>query len=248
MMEHNISQSAQDDRFVFCNYKTDKECQRMKKHLVGLAAMVLMFGISGCAKEPVEEIRLTRTAVEAVVQEDGEKYAAEELLILKKDVAKAMDEIRIQNDSFLKDFDQAKQMLAKVTIDSEQLKPVIASRKEEARQKAVAAQESAYASITQAGDLLSVAPEGKGSSAEIEAMSADLKGLFESMPEVRELIDSGDYASAAIKAVAVSEIADQISAEVKQALEKVALEQAERERIARENAVKATKEKRTSRK
>jgi ABC-type transporter Mla subunit MlaD len=177
--------------------------------------------LAGCAKQPTEEINASKAAVQAVVTDEGEKYAAEETKKLNDDLNAALAEVKAQDQKFLKNYDKAKGMLSQIKTDAETVKATIPARKEEAKNKAVASMEAAKAAIDEAKGLLGKAPRGKGSSADIEAMKADLKGLEESLPEAQGMFDKGDFFGANEKAAAVKDKAAAISAQVNEAIEKV---------------------------
>lgn len=203
----------------------------MKKQVGSmLVALMLLSGIVGCAKQPTEEISSSQASVETAVQEGADVYAKAELQSVEQDLKAAMDEVAVQDKKIFKNYDKAKQMLAKVKSGSEQIKTVVVTRREEARQKAVADLGAAQSAIENAKNQLSMAPKGKGSSADLAAMEADLTGLNEAVLGVQPLIDAGDFAGASEKAGAVSLKANDISAQVTLAMEKMA----EQKRLAAE--------------
>lgn len=184
-------------------------------------SVILMFMFTACSKQPAQEITAAKSAVDTVISEGAEKYASEDAKKLNADLTAAMDEIKTQDGKFMKNYDKAKGMLAKVKADAETLKTGLAAKKEEAKKNAVASQEAAKAAIDEAKTLLSKAPKGKGSSADIEAMKADIKGIEEAFPDVQKLIDAEDYVAASDKANAMKDKAAEISGQIKQAMEKV---------------------------
>jgi ABC-type transporter Mla subunit MlaD len=184
----------------------------------GLAALVLFVG---CSKQPTQEIETTKMSIESVMSDGAEKYAAEEAKSVNDEYNAAMDEIKAQDGKFLKNYDKAREMLAKAKTDSENLKSGLAAKKEEAKNNAIAAQEAANTAVNEAQALLSKAPKGKGTSADLAAMAADVKALEESLPEVQQAIDSEEYAMAAEKANTIKDKATGVTDQITQALEKV---------------------------
>ncbi|MEW6109523.1 MAG: hypothetical protein AB1632_10215 [Nitrospirota bacterium] len=180
-----------------------------------------MFIFVSCSKQPAEEINAAKTAVDTVITEGAEKYAPEDAKKINDELSAAMSEIKAQDGKFLKNYSKAKEMLVKVKADADALRSGLAAKKEEAKNNAVAAQDAAKAAVEEAKGLLSKAPKGKGSKADIEAFKADIKGLEESLAEVQSSIDTEDYAVAADKANAIKEKAAAVSEQVKQAMEKV---------------------------
>jgi len=194
----------------------------MKKSIV-IFLVVVMAGLLliGCGKQPTEDINAAKSAVDTVIAEGAEKYASEDAKLLNDELTAALDEIKIQDGKMMKDYGKAKEMLAKVKADAEELKTSLPMKKEEAKNNALAGQEAAKTAIEDAKKLLSKAPKGKGSRADIEAMKADVKGLEESLSEVQAAVDAEDYATAAEKARSIQEKAAEVSSQVTQAMEKV---------------------------
>jgi len=194
----------------------------MKNALKLLAlSMVTIFLLVGCAKLPTEEINAAKASVDAVVAEGAQKFAAEDAKKLNDSMQAAQDEIKVQDGKTFKDYAKTKELLAKVKADAETLKAGLAAKKEEAKKNAAAAQEAAKASVADAKALLAKAPKGKGSKADIEALKADLKGIEDSMAEIKTANDSEDYNAAIEKSNAVKGKAAAISDQIKKAMEKV---------------------------
>lgn len=186
-----------------------------------ILGMLTVFLVAGCGKQPTEEINAAKASVDAVVEEGAQKYAAEEAKMLNDEMQAAQDEIKIQDGKTFKDYAKAKELLAKVKADAETLKAGLAAKKEEAKNGAAAAQEAAVAAITEAKTLLESAPKGKGSKADLEAFKADLKGIEDSLAEVKTANDSEDYGVAIEKSNAIKEKATAISNQVNEAMAKV---------------------------
>jgi hypothetical protein len=194
----------------------------MKKTLKFLAlSVVTIFLLVGCAKQPTEEINAAKASVDAVVAEGAQKFAAEDAKKLNDSMQAAQDEIKVQDGKTFKDYAKAKELLAKVKTDAETLKAGLAAKKEEAKKNAAAAQEAAKTSVADAKALLAKAPKGKGSKADIEALKADLKGIEDSMTEIKTANDAEDYNVAIEKSNAIKDKAAAISDQIKKAMEKV---------------------------
>jgi len=190
-------------------------------HKILVLGLVVTFLFASCAKQPAQEVTDTRAAVEAATKEGADVYAAEELKKLNDDLTAALDEVATQDKKFLKKFGTAREMLAKVKTDAEALKATIPAKKEAAKNAAVTAQTEARAALDEAKALLEKAPRGKGTRADIEAFTADLKGLEDSFPEIQAAIDREDYFGASNTAASIKEKAASIAEQIKQAIEKV---------------------------
>jgi len=194
----------------------------MKNTLKYLAlSMVAIFLFAGCAKQPTEEINAAKASVDAVVAEGAQKFAAEDAKKLNDSMQAAQDEIKVQDGKTFKNYAKAKELLAKAKADAETLKAGLAAKKEEAKKNAAAAQEAAETSVKEAKGLLAKAPKGKGSKADLEALKADLKGIEDSLAEIKIANDSEDYSAAIEKSNAIKEKAAGISDQIKKAMEKV---------------------------
>jgi hypothetical protein len=193
----------------------------MKKISVMLLGLALVVSLSACGKQPTEEISATRASIDAAVSEGAEKYTPEDLKLVADQMAAAEAEIKVQDDKFIKNYDNAKQMLAKAKADADSLKIKIATVKEEMMNSATVLLGEATAAVAEAKAALETAPRGKGSLADIEAMKADVAGLEESLTEIQPLIDAGEYASAVEKATAIKSLAVAVSDEIKAVQDKI---------------------------
>lgn len=184
-------------------------------------ATVAAVMLTGCAKPPTEELAATKAAIEDATKAGAPTYGPQELASVKDQLANAEKEIKVQEDKFFKNFDAAKAMLAKAKTDAETLKAAIPARKEAAKKEAIAAEADATAAIAQAKALLATAPRGKGTRADIMAFEADLKGIEDSLAEIKPLMDAENFFGARDKAKSITERAKAITTEIGAAIEKV---------------------------
>ncbi len=180
-----------------------------------MAGLVIAFLLSSCAKPPTQEMDAAKAAVEACRTEQADLYAADEFKKLSDDLQAAVDQVTA------KKYKEAKQALIKIKADAEALKATIPAKKEAAKNEALALQAEVRKALDDAKALLEKAPKGKGTKADIEAFTADLKGLEDSFPEIQAAIDKGDFLGAKSKALAIKEKAVSISDQINQAIEKV---------------------------
>lgn len=192
------------------------------KNLFRVFALVALFAFlfAACGKQPTQEMDNAKAAIEKIAKE-GEIYAKDELKKLNDDLTAATDEVSAQGKKLFKKFGKAKEVLAKIKTDADALLPVIATRKEEAKNNALTAQNEAKAAFEEAKALVAKAPRGKGTAADIEAFKADLKALEASLTEVQQAIDGENYPGASDKANAIKEKAAGISDQIKKAIAKV---------------------------
>jgi len=194
----------------------------MKKILSYMLIAALAIFTVSCAEPPTKEMEAAKVSVDAVIAEGGEVYAVNETKELNESYAKAMEEVKVQDDKFFKDFKLAKELLAKVSEDAAALEQVIPARKETAKKNAELALSTVEAKIAETTVLLASAPKGKGSDMDIAAMQHDLSGLEESLNEVRKMIQSENYLPVPDKVAPIQLKVTEIAAEIQTAIEKKA--------------------------
>jgi len=179
------------------------------------------FLVTGCAKAPTQEMTEAKAQVEASATTDAQTYAAEELAQLNSELKAAEEEVKVQDDKWFGNFDKAKEMLAAIKPAADNVSAVAATRKEEAKNAAIAAQSEALAAIEAAKALVAQAPTGKETKAEIEMIKMDIAGIEESLAGIQASIDQEKYSEATDSATVIKDKATSISNEVTAALEKV---------------------------
>ncbi|TAL18318.1 DUF4398 domain-containing protein [bacterium] len=189
----------------------------LKSLVIAVAAVALL---AGCAKPPTQELAAAKAAIDAGVAMQAPVYAPEELAKVKKDLAGAEAEIKVQEEKFWKNFDNAKAMIVKVTADAEAIKAAIPARKEAAKKAAIEAEAAAKVALEEAKALLAKAPKGKGTRADIEAFAADLKGVEDAMPQVAAKIAGEDFFGASDSANSLKAKAMSVSEQINAAIEK----------------------------
>jgi hypothetical protein len=182
--------------------------------------LVLAIALTGC-KAPQAEIDNAKAAIEAVTKAGADKYAVDELKAVNDSLQKAMDEIAVQDKKFFKKFGPAKEMLAEVLKQADDLKAALPAKIEAAKNMAVQLQGETQAAIDEAKALLAKAPTGKGTKKDIDALKADLDGAVASFPDIQTAIDAADYMAAQDKAKSIKTTVDMVIEQVKAAIEKV---------------------------
>jgi hypothetical protein len=205
-----------------CKINNGEEKKMNKKRVIYLALGVMILALLlGCSKKPEQELSDSKTELETVAAEGGEKYAKEEINVIQNEMTAAMDEMAVQDGKLFKNYDKTKEMLAQVKAKAETLREEIPARKEKAKTEAQAALDAATQAVNDAKALLAKAPKGKGSMADIEAFNADVQGLESAMTEAQDLMTGEDYFVAMDKANGVKDKATEISTQITEALEKV---------------------------
>ncbi len=190
-----------------------------RRDLAGAVVVgVLVLG-AGCAKRPDAEVAAAKSAVEQARSAGAPEYVAEAFRGAETGLQKAQEEIKAQDDRFAltRNYDKAKESLARVKADAEKVRTDAGAAKEQAKVEAEAARTDAQAALGTAKALLAKAPKGKGTKADIEAMGADLKAAEAALGDVRTALDNQDYLGAKAKAVSAKDKAAAVSAQVQQA-------------------------------
>lgn len=213
----------------------------MKKTILSLLIAAVAFLVVGCATPPTKEMEAAKTALETVVAEGGQKYAIQEVNALNEDYAKALAEIKSQENEFLKDYKAAEALLKKVIEDATAAQQLIPGRKETAKKNAELALTATQAKIAETAALLAEAPQGKGSEMDIAALQQDLNGLNEALAEVTGMIQAENYLSVPDKVAQIQTKAGEIAAEIKAAIEKRAAMENERKEAEARKAAEAKK-------
>jgi len=184
--------------------------------------LLVLFVLAGCGSQPAQEMQAAKASVDAATADGGEKYSAPEMKNVSGELNAAMEEIKTQDAKWFKNYDKAKELLAKAKSDADAVKTALPAKKEAAKAEATTNLTAATEAVKAAKAALAKAPKGKGSAADLEAMKGDVQGLDAAIAEVQPLIDSQDYAAARDKAASVKAKAEQVSGAVTAAMEKVA--------------------------
>jgi len=198
-----------------------KEEYYMKRLLISLTLiMAMLVVLTSCSKQPTQEMGDAKAAIDAVIADGGEKYANDEVKALNDELTAAMDEVKVQDGKFIKNYDKAKEMLAKVKSSADALYAELPARREKAKNDAIVALDAATSAVSNANMMLAKAPKGKGTKADIEAMRADVAGIEAALTEAQGMIDNGDYLDATDKANGAKIKADEVADMISQAMAK----------------------------
>jgi len=198
-----------------------KEEYYMKRLLISLTLVLAMLVVlTSCSKQPTQEMGDAKAAIDSVIADGGEKYANDEVKVLNDELTAAMDEVKVQDGKFIKNYDKAKEMLAKVKSSAETLYAELPARREKAKNDSIAALDAAKTAVSNANMMLAKAPKGKGTKADIEAMRADVSGIEAALTEAQGMIDNEDYLGATDKANSAKVKADEVADMISQAMAK----------------------------
>lgn len=198
----------------------------MKQRVLFFVASALLFlagsALVGCAKPPTDKLDAAEKAVADAKTAGAPTYLAEDYAKVEGLLANAKKEMSEQEAKFalLRDYGKAEELLVTAQAEAARVTTETGTKKEEAKNAAVQAQQAAQASVEEAQALVAKAPVGKDRAA-LEALKADAQGLTTSMAEVQKAIDAGDYLAAKANAEAIQEKSRALAAEVETAMAKV---------------------------
>jgi PBP1b-binding outer membrane lipoprotein LpoB len=213
---------------------------KMKAVKTGVLIFLAALLITGCSKQPTQEVNDAKSAIDSAVQAGAEKYAKDELNIVKERFSEAMAEIKAQDEKFFKNYDKAKLMLEAVKKDAVGLKDSIARRKEEAKNAAMNALDAAKASIADAKKLLAKVPKVKTARADVDSLKSEIKGIEGTFVQVTTSMNAEDYLGASKSAKAISAKAARVSEKIKKLTEKLKKKPVKRESVKKTSKKKAT--------
>ncbi len=194
----------------------------MTKRIPALAALAAVLILTTACAEPPEETMLqAEQELQTARDAESDTYAAEELRDARLALEEAQLEVQTQNERFaiMRDYEEAEKMLAGAMEKSRLARDAAVERKEEARLAAVESLNLAQQAIEEATVALADAPRGKGTKADISALTADLDGVISQVPALESQIDEEDYFAARDKGASMAESAQAIAEEIKAAVE-----------------------------
>ena len=171
--------------------------QQIRYIVVSLLAIVF---ITGCSKQPLQEINDAKAAVDSIVSEGAEKYLPDDAKKINDNLNKAMDEVKAQDAKTLKNYDNAKKMLAAVKAEAQAINAKLPLKKEEARKNAIAVMADAKIALDAAKALAEKASRGKDAKTTGETIGADIQNLEDSFMELQAQVDREDYLTIAFRA------------------------------------------------
>lgn len=189
---------------------------------VGLVVVVGML-TAGCGKPPEMEMNEATEAMQAAMAGQAEIYAPAENTAAQTAMAQAQAEVEAQNGKFilLRNYDQSKTLYMEATEAARRAGEAATTGKEAVRQEAMSLAAEARSSVEMASKALRSAPRGKGSQADIDAMTTDIQTLNGLLAEVDQSMETERYMDAKIKAQSIKDKAAEIQTAVDAARRKV---------------------------
>jgi len=195
---------------------------RFRQHAGFWGLFVMALFLTGCASPPDTEMSEAQAALDnARTSAQADTWAPEEYARAKASLDAAKQEIETQGERFgmMRNYDKAKQDLAKVKSEAAAAESAAAANKQKARDEANTKLQEATSAIEAARQSLAAAPVTKDTRVDIQLFTADLDGLDQSLAEVRNMISGEDYKGASVKADTITQTANGISQKLTEAKE-----------------------------
>lgn len=190
----------------------------MKKIAV-ILSLALLVVLAGCAKIPQEKIDAAKAALQAAQDAQASIYAADALNAVTGKLAALDAELAVQESKFFKSYDLTAQLADEMKTLAETAKTDAIAGKEKAKNDAQAAITAAETAIVEAQEALKTAPKGKGSQADLAAMTTDVENAGKVIEEAKAAMTTEQYLDAKAKADSAKAAADKVKADVEAAKE-----------------------------
>jgi len=174
-----------------------------------------------CAKEPTEALNAASSALAAAKTAEAADYAPAALAAAETASAALQAELKAQGEKFTltRSYTKATELAvaAKAAADAAAAEAV--TGKEQMKTEATTLVAGVRSAIEATKQALAMAPKGKGSAADIEAMKSDVAGVETALAEMDAAIADGKYKDAKVKAEAAKATLDKIVADVQAAID-----------------------------
>jgi len=189
----------------------------MRKLMVLFSVIALVL-LAACGSVPQEQIDAANAAITAAKEAGAELYAPDSLKAVQDKEAALNTELSAQEGNFFKSYDLATQLATELKTLAETAKADAVAGKEKAKADAEAAVTAADAAITAAREALKTAPKGKGSEADLAAMTGDVDAAAQALEAVKADITAEKYLDAKTKADNAKAQADKVVADIQAAI------------------------------
>lgn len=190
----------------------------MRKLYASLLVLALI-ALVGCAKPPQQQIDAAKASVAAATAAQADVYAVDSLKAAT-DKAAALDaELAVQQSKFFKSYKVATQMTTELQQLADKAKADAVAGKEKAKADAAAAITAADAAVNTAREDLKKAPKGKGSTADVAAMTGDVDTAAKAIEDAKADVTAEKYFDAKTKAEGAKAGAEKVTADIAAAIE-----------------------------
>ncbi len=191
----------------------------MRKLLIAALSVLALIVLAGCASVPQAEIDAATTALTEAKTAGADVYAAESLQAALDKESALNAELATQQGNFFKSYDLTAQLAGELKQLAEKAKTDAVAGKEQAKLDAEAAITATEAAITAAQEALKTAPKGKGSAADLAAMTGDVEAAVNAIAECKTMLGEEKYLDVKTKAESAKAQADKVVADIQAAIE-----------------------------
>lgn len=190
----------------------------MRKVLVIVAAVSLIL-LAACASVPQEQINAAKAALDKAKAAGAEMYAPESLKAVTDKEAALNAELANQEGSLFKSYDQTAKLAQEMLDLATKAEADAVAGKEKAKTEANDAVTAAEAAVTAAREALTKAPKGKGSAADLAAMTGDVDAAAKTIEEAKADVTAEKYLDAKTKAETAKAQAEKVTADIQAAID-----------------------------
>lgn len=183
----------------------------------GLILAVVLCGVWGCSRAPVQKVEDARRAVESARRAEAEKYAAQEFRELEDSLKVGLIEVDRQNAKFslFKDYETAQRALEWVDARADGIAEQAQENKEGLKRVTADLFQSASAELEEATRLVARVPRRQDSLEELSSFRHELKLLRSSLEEVMAQLGAENFSEAQHHAKAIQTRAERLQREAR---------------------------------
>ena len=192
----------------------------MRKTGVVLAVILAVGLLVGCAKPPQVDIDAAKSAIQQARSMEASEYAPDALRAAEDAQAQLEAELKVQEEKFalFRSYKKATELSATAKAAGERAEAAAKDGKQKTMDEASAAISGAKTALAEATDLLSKAPKGKGTQADLAALEADLQTVASTLADADSAFASQRYKDAKAKAEAAMGTINNVKAAVEAAI------------------------------
>jgi colicin import membrane protein len=191
----------------------------MKRIALPVLAGVALLS-AACAKEPADAVSAWKASLEAAKTAGAADYAPAALATAETAGAALDAELKAQSEKFAltRSYAKAAELAGAAQAAADKAAAEAVTGKEQMKAEATTLIAGVRGSLDAAKQALAKAPKGKGSAADLEAMSTDVAGVESSLQAMDAAMAAGNFKDAKVKAEAAKQTLDKIVADVQAAI------------------------------
>lgn len=184
-----------------------------------LIALITAVSVTACAKPPTEAVNAAHAAQDAAVAAGAATYAPDAQAAVASARAALDAELAAQQGrmALRRSYQRAETLAADLKAAADQATADANAAKEQARQEATSLISETRTTLQMVADMLTKAPRGKGSAADIAALKADLETAGQSLNDAESRLTAQNYLDARTKAQAAREAIESVRAAIERA-------------------------------